>query len=711
MSPTQSFIHRKIFAAVLLCSLLPNTALAAVRTWDGGGSDNKWSTAANWSADTVPTATDIALFDGTGKKDATIDAAFGGAVAELRLAAANTGTITVGRSLTVNGNLSLSGGTLRANGGNTVTVKGSWQNSGATFESGTGTVILSGSGTTYVLKETGAFKHLSLDDGLVGHWRFDETDEFAPDSSRLRQTVQRVDGPASESDVAPSQYSNLKSVRFSGQNYAFIWDNGSTDDQSLRPNRVTLSLWMKATSDTEYAALVEKGNWVSYGLWLDSGRVRPMILTQLGFIDDSPSEPVSINSWHHLVMTYDLRTLRLYIDGQLAVSRSLASPIVYSGWEPALSFGAYYANGGGSCCKYSGYLDDVRVYNRALSHSEILALYSGEQGTGSGRYTLGSNLTVNGNLNIYSGTLDASSSNYEITASGSFVNNARFTPNSGTVTLSGIGTHLKMYGTSIYNLAIAASKSAILRAGAVISNALTINSTASLRLNGFTMTGTTATITNAGALTQGTGALIHRNSSISVSPASAAMGTTFAVTVTDADANIDGLVADTVSIGTDSETIVLTETGIATGIFTGTIPTAYGPRVANNGIVDRNDECTFTTGVWYSDPQDPPDSVSTTFVVTGCASSSASTTPTNGGGGARAKARIERGEAPSPISTPSRSAAPATPSSPRTLAIERRINALELKLQEATRSDERQTLERARQTLQRMLKRVQKVRR
>ncbi len=35
------------------------TAFGVTRTWDGGGADANWNTAANWSADTVPTSADI----------------------------------------------------------------------------------------------------------------------------------------------------------------------------------------------------------------------------------------------------------------------------------------------------------------------------------------------------------------------------------------------------------------------------------------------------------------------------------------------------------------------------------------------------------------------------------------------------------------------------------------------------------------------------
>jgi|GEM_PF-1706353 len=66
----------KSLAALIIVGLiiLPDLALAATRTWDGGGSTNNWSEAANWSDNTAPTAADTALFDGTDATDATVDA-------------------------------------------------------------------------------------------------------------------------------------------------------------------------------------------------------------------------------------------------------------------------------------------------------------------------------------------------------------------------------------------------------------------------------------------------------------------------------------------------------------------------------------------------------------------------------------------------------------------------------------------------------------
>jgi len=90
----------RVFQAFLLIILLLGSASsAAVRTWDGGGSTNNWSEAANWSDNTAPQAGDTATFSATSLKHCTIDA--DATVANFFLSSAYTGTITQKASLTV----------------------------------------------------------------------------------------------------------------------------------------------------------------------------------------------------------------------------------------------------------------------------------------------------------------------------------------------------------------------------------------------------------------------------------------------------------------------------------------------------------------------------------------------------------------------------------------------------------------------------------
>ena len=119
----------------LLLELLEDRRLLATRIWDGGGGSNtSWSTAANWSDDTVPGAGDIAQFGGSSVGNSTIDAAY--SLTGLDIQSGYTGTITqssstdltIGASgyqqaagtLTILGNLNLNGPASQTGGSLTV---------------------------------------------------------------------------------------------------------------------------------------------------------------------------------------------------------------------------------------------------------------------------------------------------------------------------------------------------------------------------------------------------------------------------------------------------------------------------------------------------------------------------------------------------------------------------------------------------------------
>ena len=82
------------------------------------------------------------------------------------------------------------------------------------------------------------------------------------------------------------------------------------------------------------------------------------------------SSSATANTWQHLVYTFDGSTFRIYIDGLLdATHTSITASNVTEDRYRVGSFigGGYY---------YSGYLDDIRTFDRALTTSEITALAS-----------------------------------------------------------------------------------------------------------------------------------------------------------------------------------------------------------------------------------------------------------------------------------------------------------------------------------------------
>ena len=79
------------------------------------------------------------------------------------------------------------------------------------------------------------------------------------------------------------------------------------------------------------------------------------------------------NKWHHLVATRDDISLRFYIDGVFIGSSP--TPAGAGPYMPTSDYSIGYGYNAGN--KYwQGSMDDLRIYNRVLSASDITALYN-----------------------------------------------------------------------------------------------------------------------------------------------------------------------------------------------------------------------------------------------------------------------------------------------------------------------------------------------
>lgn len=148
-----------------------------------------------------------------------------------------------------------------------------------------------------------------------------------------------------------------------------------SDSPSLALNTFTLAAWVNPTDFAGGNRVVEKGASDSY--WLD---VNPEGKAHVGFFDGfyeeilSPS-PVPLNSWSQVAGTYDGTILRLYVNGILTNTLPITS-VPRSTTEPLLIGWKY---NGVTNDHFAGSIDELRIYNRALTPSEIqqLVLVSG----------------------------------------------------------------------------------------------------------------------------------------------------------------------------------------------------------------------------------------------------------------------------------------------------------------------------------------------
>jgi glucose/arabinose dehydrogenase len=77
--------------------------------------------------------------------------------------------------------------------------------------------------------------------------------------------------------------------------------------------------------------------------------------------------PISVNTWSHLAVTYDQATVRLYVNGVQVASQSRTGNIQTTSSLLRLGGNVPYGE------FFLGLIDDVRLYNRALSAAEIQA--------------------------------------------------------------------------------------------------------------------------------------------------------------------------------------------------------------------------------------------------------------------------------------------------------------------------------------------------
>jgi hypothetical protein len=130
---------------------------------------------------------------------------------------------------------------------------------------------------------------------------------------------------------------------------------------------MTLSAWVRPTANGWRTVLTkERPGGLAYGLYASTNTNRPSAeVTTAGTFEARGTAALASNTWSHLSATYDGATLRLYVNGTQAASRAVNGSI-------AVSSGALRIGGNAVWGEYfRGLIDEVRVYNRALSAAEI----------------------------------------------------------------------------------------------------------------------------------------------------------------------------------------------------------------------------------------------------------------------------------------------------------------------------------------------------
>jgi hypothetical protein len=217
----------------------------------------------------------------------------------------------------------------------------------------------------------------NLEEGLVGYWRFDSG--IAEDYSGYNNDGNLRGDP----NTQVSGILGTDSLQFDGNNdYVEIPDSASLDITQ----GVTMSMWVKGQPSGNYVRLLEKGENSAYELFgADSNEFRPWMRINGNGLHRGDIGPLDGSNWKMLTATYNSSTgqSKIYVNGSSVSSDSLSQNIDTN--SDTLRIATEESLGGSD--KWDGKIDEVRVYNRSLSESEVEELYfQGVDGKFEGSY-------------------------------------------------------------------------------------------------------------------------------------------------------------------------------------------------------------------------------------------------------------------------------------------------------------------------------------
>ncbi|MBI4648575.1 MAG: LamG domain-containing protein [Bacteroidia bacterium] len=210
------------------------------------------------------------------------------------------------------------------------------------------------------------FSQVNLDSGLVVKYYFNgnANDESGNDHN----------GTVYGAALVPDRLGNSnQAYTFDGSNDYIEAANSSSLD--LKPGSFTLSAWCKYTANNPDNAIVSKHYWgqgngdyilESFENKLTFFLQQTDTITFTGRV--KTDETYNDGLWHLIIGVYNDSTQYLYVDGVLKKTKS---NVVYEDTNDAnIRIGS--VTGGAF---FNGSIDDIRIYNRALSQIEITALY------------------------------------------------------------------------------------------------------------------------------------------------------------------------------------------------------------------------------------------------------------------------------------------------------------------------------------------------
>lgn len=198
--------------------------------------------------------------------------------------------------------------------------------------------------------------------GLVGWWTFDDRSGTTAADSSPSGNDGTVNGTATWTTGTIGG-----ALEFDGSTYVAIPNEADYD----LANAVSYSVWIKVGSSpvdwfgviTKYDNMnLQRRQSENYLTWQTAGLTDYQLDASTNVLD---------GQWHHVACTYDGSMKRIYVDGSLDGEAAATGSIDTTDTQVEIG-----RNGRWQDLEFVGVMDDVRIYNRAITLEEVQALYA-----------------------------------------------------------------------------------------------------------------------------------------------------------------------------------------------------------------------------------------------------------------------------------------------------------------------------------------------
>lgn len=198
---------------------------------------------------------------------------------------------------------------------------------------------------------------------LISHWTFN--------TDGTNSVTGGIDLNVSEQGVTYETVEGRKGITISGAAGGLIYSHNTAIDLG---SNFTVAMFLKGETVPGYEILFAKGRKdeaTHFELYLENGYLQFWIPSLSDFRSDTL---VKDGQMHHIAFTYNGQTGTFYVDG-VSVKTVEVAGAVTGGTGEALMIGSLVEQS----IKYEGFIDDIRIYNTALTSEDVQTLATAEE--------------------------------------------------------------------------------------------------------------------------------------------------------------------------------------------------------------------------------------------------------------------------------------------------------------------------------------------